>query len=193
MSRHKSYGKQNRGSTKRNVLTRFERIEQLKKEKSGMPKTILFSNYQKHNLMQRIQLTNNTHYKFEHNLYVKIIDTILNEIGHASSFISIHFLTSPQIKTLHLGYFQKNTSTDCITLPADHEGESGLKILGDGFLCPSHIKKNAFFYGVTFEHEIARCICHCVLHMIGYTDNTPEEREVMTEKENELLTKLNIK
>ncbi|MDA8774077.1 small basic protein, partial [Chlamydiia bacterium] len=28
-----SYGKQNRGSTKRNVLTRFERIEQLKKEK----------------------------------------------------------------------------------------------------------------------------------------------------------------
>ena len=49
MSRHKSYGKSNKNSQKRNVLKRFERVEVLKKlgrfdkEKNkrvtGLPKT----------------------------------------------------------------------------------------------------------------------------------------------------------
>ncbi|MCH9611086.1 MAG: hypothetical protein S4CHLAM81_00010 [Chlamydiales bacterium] len=48
MSRHKSFGKENKGGKKRNVLKRFERVEVLKKlgrwtpeEKkvTGLPKT----------------------------------------------------------------------------------------------------------------------------------------------------------
>lgn len=48
MSRHASYGKSNKGATKRNVLKRFERVDVLKKlgrwnEKAervtGLPKT----------------------------------------------------------------------------------------------------------------------------------------------------------
>lgn len=49
MSRHQSYGKSNKGTTKRNVLKRFERIEVLKKlgkwdpsvnkRATGLPKT----------------------------------------------------------------------------------------------------------------------------------------------------------
>ena len=48
MSRHNSYGKANKGATKRNVLKRFERIDVLKKlgrwspdatRVTGLPKT----------------------------------------------------------------------------------------------------------------------------------------------------------
>lgn len=48
MSRHTSYGKANKGTTKRNVLKRFERIDVLKKlgrwdvnatRVTGLPKT----------------------------------------------------------------------------------------------------------------------------------------------------------
>lgn len=49
MSRHKSYGKSNKGTQKRNVLKRFERVEVLKKlgrwdetertRVTGLPKT----------------------------------------------------------------------------------------------------------------------------------------------------------
>ena len=49
MSRHSSYGKSNRGATKRNVLKRFERVDVLKKlgrlnlderkRVTGLPKT----------------------------------------------------------------------------------------------------------------------------------------------------------
>lgn len=48
MSRHRSYGKSNKGATKRNVLKRFERIDTLKKlgrwnadnkRVTGLPKT----------------------------------------------------------------------------------------------------------------------------------------------------------
>lgn len=49
MSRHKSFGKSNRGLAKRNVLKRFERVEVLKKlgrwkeettqKVTGLPKT----------------------------------------------------------------------------------------------------------------------------------------------------------
>jgi small basic protein (TIGR04137 family) len=49
MSRHQSYGKSTKGSTKKNVLKRFERIEVLKKlgkwkdgvntKVTGLPKT----------------------------------------------------------------------------------------------------------------------------------------------------------
>ena len=49
MSRHQSYGKANKGATKRNVLKRFERVDVLKKlgrwnpeenkRVTGLPKT----------------------------------------------------------------------------------------------------------------------------------------------------------
>ena len=49
MSRHPSYGKSNKGATKRNVLTRYERVEVLKRlgrwqegvssKVTGLPKT----------------------------------------------------------------------------------------------------------------------------------------------------------
>ncbi len=48
MSRHKSFGKSNKGKAKRNVLTRYERVDVLKKlgrwdddkkKVTGLPKT----------------------------------------------------------------------------------------------------------------------------------------------------------
>jgi probable rRNA maturation factor len=142
--------------------------------------------------MHRIQLSNHTHYKIQHNTYIKMIENILSELGYSNSFVSMHFLTAPKITELHQQYFYNKAPTDCITLPVDHEGESGLNVLGDGFLCLSYIKSNALYYGVTFKHEIVRCMCHCILHMIGYEDKTPEQQKIMTEKENELLKKINI-
>ena len=45
-------------------------------------------------------------------------------------------------------------------------------------------EENAGIYQVTFPDEMRRIIIHGVLHLIGYEDDTKENRENMTAKEN---------
>jgi rRNA maturation RNase YbeY len=58
------------------------------------------------------------------------------------------------------------------------------RISGDILISVERVKENAGIYQVTFPDEMRRIIIHGVLHLIGYEDDTKENRENMTAKEN---------
>ena len=84
---------------------------------------------------------------------------------------------------INLKYLQHNTFTDIITFDNAITDE----ISGDIFISTDRVQENALLFGVSFEEELKRVMAHGVLHLMGYDDKTAPQREVMRNKENELI------
>ena len=55
------------------------------------------------------------------------------------------------------------------------------------FISIERVRDNAATFKVSFEDELLRVIIHGVLHLCGFKDKTPAEKEEMDQKENEAL------
>ena len=60
-------------------------------------------------------------------------------------------------------------------------------IEGDIFISIDRVRENADTFKVSFEDELLRVIIHGVLHLCGFKDKTPTEKEEMDQKENEAI------
>lgn len=80
-------------------------------------------------------------------------------------------------------HLKHDTLTDIITF--DYTENS--VISGDIFVSIDRIKENASEYEVAFDEEIHRVMCHGLLHLLGYNDKSSEEKDLMRNKENEMM------
>jgi probable rRNA maturation factor len=97
--------------------------------------------------------------------------------------INYIFCSDAYLHELNVEYLQHDTFTDIITFQY-----SDLPIIeGDIFISIERVRENAQAYAPSFEHELRRVMIHGALHLCGYGDKTPEEKKLMTEKENEAL------
>lgn len=112
-------------------------------------------------------------------------DVIAREpcILHAVSFI---YCSDDYLHQLNLEYLNHDTLTDVITFPYVEPPH----VEGDIFISADRVRENALDFGLPFEQELRRVMIHGVLHLCGYSDKTPEEKDTMTRKENEALALL---
>ncbi len=101
--------------------------------------------------------------------------------------VAFHFVTAPVICKLHKQFFDDPTITDCISFPMDAEQQAGYCYLGDVFVCP----KQAILYGneksVDPYREVTLYIVHGLLHLLGYDDINPVDRQKMRAKEQKYM------
>ena len=71
--------------------------------------------------------------------------------------------------------------------------ESGELILGDIILSVDKIIEQATSYGHSQQRELGFLVAHSMLHLFGYDHMQDEEREVMEEKQRDILNMLNLK
>lgn len=95
------------------------------------------------------------------------------------------FCTDAYLLELNVKYLDHHTLTDVITFPFDEQ-----KIDGDIFISVDRVRENADKEGVSFLNEVYRVMVHGVLHLAGYTDKTPAQKQEMRERENFYLSKL---
>ena len=73
------------------------------------------------------------------------------------------------------------------------EGEgidkNGEELLGDIAISLERAVVQAMEYGHSLEREVAYLAVHGTLHLLGYDHETPEEKSVMRQKEEEMLRK----
>jgi probable rRNA maturation factor len=55
-------------------------------------------------------------------------------------------------------------------------GPSQSPVVGDIYICPDVVRKNAAHYGVGMREELARVIVHGTLHALGYDHEPGEDR-----------------
>ena len=97
--------------------------------------------------------------------------------------INIIFCSDDYLLKLNEQYLGHNALTDIITFDFVED-----KIIsGDIFISVDQMKENAKLFHVEQTTEMHRLIIHGVLHLLGYKDNTPKNKKIMTAQEEAAL------
>jgi len=109
-------------------------------------------------------------------------------------FVELHSINKIESKNLNNEYFDKNYSTDVITLPIFknykcllHSNFKENVILGDIFICKDELKINAEKYEKTLNEELQLVLVHGLLHLLGFSHNQETKLKKYEEK---ILSKL---
>jgi len=104
--------------------------------------------------------------------------------------ISVHLVGNARMRTLNKLHRAKDKPTDVLSFSAI-EGMDMLhgQELGDIFLSPQYIKKQAADWGVSYKEEFMRMLVHGVLHVLGYDHIQEDEAKVMFGKQETYLSK----
>ncbi|NVO18607.1 MAG: rRNA maturation RNase YbeY [Bacteroidetes bacterium] len=97
--------------------------------------------------------------------------------------LSYIFCSDDYLHALNVQYLKHDTLTDIITFDYN-EAE---KVCGDIFISLERVKENAAKYSRSMDEELGRVMAHGALHLLGYKDKSPADKNKMREKENQYL------
>jgi probable rRNA maturation factor len=102
------------------------------------------------------------------------------------SYLSIIFCSDKTLLPINQNYLKHDTLTDIITF--DLSVEDSVDINGEVYMSIDRIKENSILFKRPFDEEVHRVMIHGVLHLIGYNDKSPREKQIMREKEEAYLS-----
>lgn len=110
----------------------------------------------------------------------KAVKHLLEKIS--CELVIVQFVGKKKIQSLHKKYFSDPSPTDCITFPIDPPDKK-CHVLGEIFICLQVAKEYAKKHAIPLEEEITLYLIHGILHLLGYDDLEPKEKERMRKKE----------
>jgi len=119
---------------------------------------------------------------------VEILSFLIQSESVESCDITIIFGNKKLIRDLKFEYFDIDKPTDVIAFRINNYEEKFVE--GEIYICLPVAKENAEFYHEPYEKEIARLIIHGGLHLIGYDDDTDDNRNIMRGLEDKYLKEL---
>ncbi len=114
----------------------------------------------------------------------KLIEIILEKENFRKEKINIIFTSDKTLRKINKDFLGRDYLTDVITF-----GNAFKKtISGELYISIDRIKENCIKYSEgIFDRELKRIIIHGMLHLIGYNDESAQEKEIMKEKEDSYL------
>lgn len=107
--------------------------------------------------------------------------------GYEVRSINIVFCSDIYLYKLNYDYLGHDAFTDIITFD---QSEKDQELEGDIFISVERAEENAQVFGVSLEQELDRLMVHGVLHLIGYSDKTKDQKKEMRIKEEAYLSLL---
>ena len=102
--------------------------------------------------------------------------------------IHIALMGDQALLELNQKHLDHNDYTDVITF--DYSTAKAVNC--DIAVSTDRVLENATHEGVSVENELARVLIHGILHCVGYSDNTPNEKQIMRKKEDEMLKRFHV-
>jgi rRNA maturation RNase YbeY len=124
----------------------------------------------------------------EEKKYTEWIISILNLHKYSLGALNYIFCSDDYLLPMNQRYLGHNTLTDIITF----DYSNGTVLSADIFISIDRVKDNSTKYIVGFDKELRRVMIHGVLHLMEYDDKTFEDREVMRNKEDELIKMFHV-
>lgn len=113
-----------------------------------------------------------------------------------SAEVAITMVDEDTIAALNEQHMGKTGPTDVLSFPLESLSPGHLPatvsdgpplLLGDVFICPAVVARNAERERVPFEQEMALMVVHGLLHLLGYDHVVDAEAEHMEERERIVL------
>ena len=111
------------------------------------------------------------------------IKAVIEKYGFKTGNITFIFCSDEYILKMNRDFLRHDYYTDIITF--DYTEDK--LISGDIFISLDTVLSNAQKFNSGYDNELHRVMIHGILHLCGITDQTPEEREIMEQLENEAL------
>ena len=126
----------------------------------------------------------------------------IEKIEKSKLYISITLTTPDNIQKINKEYRNIDKPTDVLSFPMFEKEEIDEKIqnndfefedvLGDIVISLEQVEVQAQEYGHSFERELAYMVVHGFYHLMGYDHMVEEDKNVMRQKEENVLNVLEI-
>jgi len=94
------------------------------------------------------------------------------------------------IQDLNRTYLTRDAPTDVIAFPQDMAPTDRVPLLGDVAISAETAARQAERLGHSFEEELSILLIHGILHLTGWSDETPAKRRRMMQRTAELLAQV---
>lgn len=133
-------------------------------------------------------------------LVTKVVKKTLLEIDSTNKQdleLSVLIVSSKKMKFLNQKYRNINKPTNVLSFPQIEFGQKkennfSSYILGDLVLSPQIIKDESKKRKISFENHFSHIVVHGLLHLFGYDHDCRLTEKAMTNKEINILKKINI-
>ena len=138
------------------------------------------------------------------NTIKKVLEQCFKEekIENSKLYVTITLTDGENIRKINKEYRNIDKATDVLSFPMFEKDELVQKIkeksfehedvLGDIVISIPKVEEQAKEYGHSFEREFAYMLVHGFYHLRGYDHMEEEEKAQMREKEENVLSQLNI-
>jgi len=117
----------------------------------------------------------------------KIFEFVAEHEQADFELVETAYVNEAEIIRINKEFLKRNYVTDIISFRYD-EHETANDIEGTLYCCLPRIIEQAAEYNQSSEKECLRILVHGLLHLIGYDDQTEDEKKEMTRLENLYLS-----
>lgn len=140
----------------------------------------------------------------ENDSYKEIIKKVLKKcfeiekLENKNLYVNVVLTNAKNIKSINKEHRGIDKETDVLSFPMFEKNEianldnTNEDILGDMVISIERVEEQAKEYGHGFEREFAYMLVHGFYHLRGYDHITDEQRKEMREREENVLSQLNI-
>lgn len=110
--------------------------------------------------------------------------------------VNLTFMDDMTIRSVNYKYRNIDNPTDVLSFPMsdgktfDTNPETGRLMLGDILISADHAFAQAEEFGHSVQREFAYLTVHAMLHLFGYDHMTEQDKNVMRQKEEDVLERL---
>jgi probable rRNA maturation factor len=119
-----------------------------------------------------------------------VVRTVLEDENVADGEISLAFVDNPTIQRLNQRYLGHDEPTDVLSFPLSDP--KAKKLAGELILGVEVARDQAAQRGHDVHAELALYIIHGLLHLCGYDDKSPDDENLMRQRERHYLAKLGL-
>ncbi len=115
------------------------------------------------------------------------LECVIQEEGKVCGNIQVIITSNEHILDVNKSFLNHDYYTDVITFNDNKRST----LNGDIFISADQVKINAQIFHVPFKNELRRVAIHGVLHLLGYNDQTEDEKRAMRILEDKYLCRFN--
>lgn len=124
--------------------------------------------------------------KYRRSLKAFISSVLKAETGKSGN-INIVFCSDDELLEINRSFLQHDYYTDIITFELSKKND--LNIEAEIYISVDRVSENAKLIREDFYNELHRVVFHGILHLCGYKDKLPRERQEMRRMEDVLIFK----
>ena len=114
----------------------------------------------------------------------KISEKVLINSNYNKVDLNFIFCDDLKLNALKIEYFNEDVLTDVLAFPLRNDTVLESEI----YISVDRAKDNSQQNGITLNNEIIRLIIHALLHLFGYNDRDKKSKEIMFQKQEELVS-----